>query len=83
MKRTICYPICLLAVLMVLAGCQLGKHYTRPDLDLPATLGSQTADDSASLADMAWEELYTDTLLQWNIIKICRWLPPASKNWLR
>ena len=63
MKRTI-YPICLLAVLMVLAGCQLGKHYTRPDLDLPTTLGSQTADDSASLADMAWEELYTDTLLQ-------------------
>ena len=63
MKRTI-YPICLLAVLMVLAGCQLGKHYTRPKLDLPATLGSQTADDSASLADMAWEELYTDTLLQ-------------------
>ena len=46
MKRTI-YPICLLAVLMVLAGCQLGKHYTRPDLDLPTTLGSQTADDSA------------------------------------
>ena len=64
MKRTICYPICLLAALIVLAGCQLGKHYTRPDLDLPATLGSQTADDSASLADMAWEELYTDTLLQ-------------------
>ena len=63
MKRMI-YPICLLAVLMVLAGCQLGKHYTRPKLDLPATLGSQTADDSASLADMAWEELYTDTLLQ-------------------
>ena len=27
MKRMI-YPICLLAVLMVLAGCQLGKHYT-------------------------------------------------------
>ena len=50
MKRTICYPICLLAALIVLAGCQLGKHYTRPDLDLPATLGSQTADDSASLA---------------------------------
>lgn len=64
MKRTICYPIYLLAALMVLAGCQLGKHYTRPDLDLPTTLGSQTADDSASIADRSWEELYTDTLLQ-------------------
>ena len=63
MKRTI-YPICLLAALMVLAGCQLGKHYTRPELDLPTTLGSQTADDSASIADHSWEELYTDTLLQ-------------------
>lgn len=63
MKRTI-YPICLLAALMVLAGCQLGKHYTRPELDLPTTLGSQTAEDSASIADRSWEELYTDTLLQ-------------------
>ena len=63
MKRTI-YPICLLAALMVLAGCQLGKHYTRPELDLPTTLGSQTAEDSASIADRSWEELYPDTLLQ-------------------
>ena len=63
MKRTI-YPICLLAALMLFADCQLGKHYTRPELALPETLSGQPADDSVSLADMTWEELYTDTLLQ-------------------
>lgn len=63
MKRTI-YPICLLAALLLLAGCKLGKHYTRPELELPETLGGRTAGDSASIADRSWEELYTDTLLQ-------------------
>lgn len=54
----------VLAAMTLLAGCQLGKHYTRPELVLPETLGGQPAADSTSLADMAWEDLYADTLLQ-------------------
>lgn len=54
----------VLAATTLLAGCQLGKHYTRPELVLPETLGGQPATDSTSLADMAWEDLYADTLLQ-------------------
>lgn len=54
----------VLVAMMLLAGCQLGKHYTRPELVLPETLGGQLATDSTSLADMAWENLYADTLLQ-------------------
>lgn len=65
MKERIFYIIlscCLLA--NVLTGCQLGKHYTRPDLDLPQDLPNGIAGDSASMADYSWQEIYTDTLLQ-------------------
>lgn len=44
-------------------SCQLGKHYVRPDLHLPALLDS-TATDTTSIADFRWWELYTDTTLQ-------------------
>lgn len=59
------------AALMLLSGCQLGKHYTRPDLELPPTLaqGGQ-GEDSVSIADYSWQEVYTDTLLQGLIRKM-------------
>lgn len=44
-------------------SCQLGKHYTRPELHIPATLDSTTT-DTTSIADFQWWELYTDTTLQ-------------------
>lgn len=45
------------------SGCQLGKHYTRPKLELPETLDSLSV-DSSSIGDYPWEQLYTDTTLQ-------------------
>ena len=32
----------MLTTLLLLGSCQLGKHYTRPKLDLPETLDSMT-----------------------------------------
>lgn len=59
----------LAAVLLLLSGCQLGKHYTRPQLDLPVSLqDSAHADtlhaDTLCFADYPWDWLYADTLLQ-------------------
>lgn len=60
----------LLIALLLLSACQLGKHYTRPQLDLPTSLqdsihGSDTLyTDTTSFADYPWEWLYADTLLQ-------------------
>lgn len=48
---------------LLTVSCQLGKHYVRPDLHLPAVLDS-TATDTTSIADFRWWELYTDTTLQ-------------------
>lgn len=59
-----------LVALLLLSGCQLGKHYTRPELELPASLkdSAHRSDalytDTTSFADYPWEWLYADTLLQ-------------------
>lgn len=69
MKRTnYIYLLCLLASAFLLGSCQLGKHYTRPQLNLPASLDS-TSVDSVSIGDYEWKELYTDTTLQALIMK--------------
>ena len=64
MKQTKQLPkiFLFLATSFLLGSCQLGKHYTRPQLQLPETLDS-TSVDSTSLGDYPWEQLYTDTTL--------------------
>ena len=60
MKHILTY---ILFLGVCLTSCQLGKHYTRPDLHLPERLDS-TATDTMSIADFRWLEIYTDTTLQ-------------------
>lgn len=64
MKKNVLIYISLLLMLPLLAGCKIGKHYTRPQLDMPDTLAVGAGADSLSMADSPWEEVYTDTLLQ-------------------
>lgn len=57
----------LLVVLVastLLYSCKIGHKYTRPDLNLPETIGSATQSDSATIADVEWWTMYTDTSLQ-------------------
>lgn len=64
-KYTYIY-ICLAACfLFTLSGCKLGKQYVRPDLELPGSLSASdtVSTDTLSIADLPWEQLYTDTLL--------------------
>ena len=56
-------PLLIALATVLLGGCQIGKHYTRPELHLPQTLDSLSV-DTASIGDYAWMELYTDTTLQ-------------------
>lgn len=55
--------ILALATAALMGSCQLGKQYTRPELNLPQQLDSMSV-DSTSMADFPWEKLYTDTTLQ-------------------
>ena len=62
------YPYISAFILIFLGySCQLGKHYTRPQLYLPEQLDSMNI-DSTSIGDYKWEDIYTDTTLQ-NLIR--------------
>lgn len=50
------------AILLGATSCVLGKRYTRPELNLPETIGGYT--DSLTMADMKWWTLYSDSTLQ-------------------
>ena len=54
-----------LAVALVLAGCTLGPDYRRPDVPAPGGWRhGQASVDPASLADLAWWELFEDEELR-------------------
>lgn len=64
MKKIRWYGLPILAsVILLLSGCKLGHHYTRPDLHMPVRLDEQRM-DSLSVADMKWWELYSDSTLK-------------------
>lgn len=46
---------------LFLGSCKVGKSYVRPELSLPDSIVAKQ--DSISLSDMKWWELYTDPLL--------------------
>ena len=50
-------------VLLLLNSCKVGKHYTRPNLNLPEPADSWGT-DSTTLANYEWKELYQDTTLR-------------------
>ena len=62
------------ALLLTLAGCAVGPRYRRPDLEVPAahraapvdsaSAAVAAADSLASIADLAWFEVFEDTTLR-------------------
>lgn len=50
-------------LLLGMASCKLGKHYTRPELGLPAEIEGARG-DSLSVSELKWWDLYTDPVLQ-------------------
>lgn len=48
----------------MLVSCKVGKEYVRPELDLPAEIEAGSQADTASVSELKWWDLYTDTTLQ-------------------
>lgn len=57
--------ICV-SVALAVTSCKIGKSYVRPELNLPEQIVDNQ--DSLTLADKNWWEIYTDTTLQ-NLIQ--------------
>ena len=68
MKKILFYML-VVAGSLSMASCQLGQHYTRPELNLPERLSKAPQNDTLTIADMQWWEMYTDTTLQQLISK--------------
>jgi multidrug efflux system outer membrane protein len=47
-----------------LAGCALGPNYKRPPVDSPAAFRDDNAVTNTSFADLAWWQVYQDSILQ-------------------
>jgi multidrug efflux system outer membrane protein len=48
---------------LLLTGCAVGPNYRRPSVNAPAAFRGQTAADAASLADVAWWQVFKDERL--------------------
>lgn len=66
MKFSTIIPAILLTLLA--ASCKLGHKYSRPDINMPAEY-SPLPDDTISIAELQWWEVYPDTILQSLITK--------------
>ncbi len=61
MKRQF-YIVLVSCLFLGFSSCKIGQKYARPDLNLPSEL--EAGADSASVAEIPWQSLYTDTVLQ-------------------
>ena len=67
--RSLLLPLSIL----LLASCSIGKNFRRPQTTLPETFRNAAAPaDSASVADMPWQEFFSDPVLQELIAKTIR-----------
>ena len=54
----------LLLMIVVFAGCRVGKNYEQPALTLPERFNGVAYSDTASVADLKWKTFFTDKTLQ-------------------
>ena len=61
MKTRFIPYIMMLAI--ILSGCKLGQKYTKPQMAVPVTLEKGHDTDTFSIADLAWWDIYNDSVL--------------------
>lgn len=52
-----------IVVVTLMSSCKLGHKFSQPDLYLPQSIDTMQVEE-ASIADMQWWQIYTDTTLQ-------------------
>src|SRR3546814_472845 len=69
MKRNTIYKIALsLVLLMALQSCFVAREYQRPEVVKEESFRTdRLPEDSVSLADLSWAELFTDPILAGHI----------------
>ena len=66
--QTYRYIILLPVIVLVMVSCKISKPYEQPKVQNENLYRNVITDDSSSMADLSWREVFTDTVLQ-NLIK--------------
>ncbi len=53
----------LLSIIVLVCACKIGKRYQAPEMELPEKLTTIQENDSSTLADVEWYQLFDDTIL--------------------
>ena len=62
-RSPICVLVCFLSIAL-LGGCAVGPNYRRPEVEAPAAYRADGNPGTASLADLAWWDVYRDPRLK-------------------
>ena len=62
------YFVLAAAGLLIIASCNVSKHYKRPNVNVANLYRDSSATDSNSIAALPWRSLFSDTVLQ-NLIQ--------------
>src|SRR5690606_4837549 len=62
-RRHIIITISIIATCFAISSCSVGKKYTRPDLNLPATFRDSTIILTADSLTLPWQTFFKDTIL--------------------
>ncbi len=54
----------MLVLSIILAACNMGRKYQRPDLVLPSAFSDTAFADTSSIADVHWQDFFQDTTLR-------------------
>ncbi|TLX75230.1 efflux transporter outer membrane subunit [Labilibacter sediminis] len=55
--------LAFVATVLCVSSCKVGKKYQSPDIDIPENISHFKENDSLTIADLEWYELFNDTLL--------------------
>lgn len=61
-NNTIIYTA--LSFIILMSACKVGKNYNRPEVSLPDKFNDTSFADTSSIADIQWNQFFTDTTLQ-------------------
>ncbi|MCF3112070.1 efflux transporter outer membrane subunit [Niabella sp. CC-SYL272] len=63
------YLLPVMAILVTAASCKVGQAYKRPEVALPQEFRAVATADTSSIADVQWNQFFTDPALQALITK--------------
>ncbi|ANH83774.1 RND transporter [Niabella ginsenosidivorans] len=63
-RSSLHYLLPLVIIIVMAASCKVGQAYKQPEVPLPKEFRTVSTADTSSIADVKWNQFFTDTALQ-------------------